>query len=839
MMRPVGRVGQIFASRKGEDLKAQHMYNFHLDRVSTTEVAGWIADANDFERRLTVHFFIDGIAVGVARADMVRADVEQAGRGPRQCGFAWQVPSAVARVASGGGKSIEVVVLEGSARASLSRVTLQSDLSVTGAVRNGIRAPLENAVIAASLAALENGSAPVERHDPGRFPKHDRLFTPPADSDSDLVMSPYLTFTHRRLRREVHNPLDGSNAAAADFLRWYLEGYGFQRWPYRAPLGAGEIAFLNAPIQMVGMPYRISRASMSYALGEATRALFPLQTLEDYSRFVAWWATVRAPELHLEDCLVPDYYVEALRRMNVHWMGQSFAPSSFMEERFNTEPRFHCLSLGNEADRIIYLLWYLLEAIDQPGLIRFVPPKSLSALFARNEGAATGATTLFDVVVQSVHDSGAGLGELFTAESYSDLLWRRGFDLTRRRFIFTDVHGNRFEGARHGPLNTASAQRVPLQVIGPFEKSSGLGQASRLSAETIRRAGYRTNNVNFGMDNPAPVNMGGLAVALGEQRAARVNLLHLNGETIPLALAYMPDAFNGAYNIGYFFWELSTPAPSQFLSLELLDEIWVATDYGVSIYEPHVDIPVHNVGLAVDPIAVPDRASSRAFLSERLSLGRETFVFFAAFDSFSFLERKNPHGLVDAFRAAFDEDDDVRLVLKTHNRDFVTDAHQTMRWERIVEIAARDRRIAIINETLQFADLMRLKKGADAYVSLHRSEGWGMGMVEAMQLGVPVVATGYSGNVDFTTPETAFLVDYTLVEPGMNEYIFVDRGQVWAAPSLESAVAQLRAVRENVAERERKVVAARELIARKYSFEAQAAKYKARLDAIFARLGPV
>jgi glycosyltransferase involved in cell wall biosynthesis len=811
------------------------MYNFHLDRISSTEVAGWIADANDFDRRLAVHFFIDGVAVGTARADIIRADVEKAGRGPRQCGFSWSVPAAVARLAIDGGKTVEVVVLDGGAKAILTRFTLHNDPSLTGSVRTGIRLPLDQAIIAASIAALEEGGTPIDRHDPARYELHDHLFAPAAATEADFVLSPYVMYTHERLRRDVHNPLDGSVASSADFLRWYLEGYGLQRRPYRVPLGASEIAFLNAPLQMVGMPYRISRASMSYALSETDHALLPIRDREEYVGFVSWWATEKAPSLHLEDCLVPDYYVEALRRMNVHWMGQLFAPSCFMEERFKSDPRFHGLNLGIEADRIIYLVWYLLEAVDRPGLIRFVPPKSLSALFAREPGQEM---TLFDRVVQSVHESGAGIGELFSADSFNDLLWRRGFDLGRRRFIFTDAAGNRFESARFRPLNLPGAPQVPLQVIGPFEKSSGLGQAARLSAETIRRAGYGSNNVNFGMDNPAPVNMGGLPVTFGKPKPARVNLIHLNGETIPLALAYMPDVFNGAYNIGYFFWELSTPAPSQRLALDLLDEIWVATDYGVSIYQPHVSIPVHNVGMAVDPIEVPDWASSRAFLAERLPLGPNTFVFFAAFDSFSFLERKNPHGLVDAFRAAFGEDEDVRLVLKTHNRDFVMDAHQTMRWERIVEIAARDRRIVIINETLQFSDLMRLKKGADAYVSLHRSEGWGMGMVEAMQLGVPVVATGYSGNVDFTTPETAFLVDYTLIEPGPNEYLFVDRGQVWAAPLMESAVAQLRAVRSDAAGRQRKVAAARDLIDREYSFEAQAVKYKARLDAIFAKLGP-
>lgn len=342
--------------------------------------------------------------------------------------------------------------------------------------------------------------------------------------------------------------------------------------------------------------------------------------------------------------------------------------------------------------------------------------------------------------------------------------------------------------------------------------------------------------MDFGLDNPAPIGMTASRVTYNTPQPARVNLIHLNGETVPIALAYMEDVFNGAYNIGYFFWELSTPSAAQQLALGLLDEIWVATDYGVSIYEPAVNIPVRNVGMAVEPIDAPDKTAARAFVRERLPIGEDTFVYLAAFDSFSFLERKNPHGMVEAFRAAFADDEDVALVLKTHNRDFVLDTHQSMRWERILEIANSDPRIIIMNETLRYPDLIQLKAGADCFVSLHRSEGWGFGLIEAMSVGTPVVATGYSGTLDFAREESAFLVDYDLVEPGANEYIFVDRGQVWAAPKLDSAVRALRAVRTDHAARAAKVMRAERIVAEEYSVDAQARKYKARLDEIFKSL---
>lgn len=815
-------------------MRTDRRFDFHIDLATADEIAGWAVNLERFDAPLTLEFALGDVTIGVARAERARPDVEKLGRGPRHCGFRWSLPKLVAELGVEGEVPVEIRALgPDDARTLLTTVVIDFTKGLQPQQREALQSPLVAALNAITRAAIEHGTDLDERREAGRFPLHERLFLAPAETGSGTArLSPYLEFTQKRLRKEGDFPLDGGVTARNNFVRWYLEVYGVNRRPMRVPLGAPEIAYLNEPVPLTGVPYKLSRISLSYALTSAEGAqLVPVTDLSRYENFVAWWATRHAPGLNIEDCLVPDYYIEVLRRVPQQYMGKPFGLSVHMLRRFNADSRFHVLDMGDGEHRKLFHVWLLLEAMNSPGEIRFLPPSNISALLEGPRGE-----TEFDRVVQSVHESGKGLRDMFDAERYSQYLLRKGFDVRRRRFIFTDQAGNRFEAARWAPARARQAERVDLQVIGPFEKASGLGQATRLSGATIRRTGLPARFVNFGLDNPAPTGMSSASGAADQPVPARVNLLHLNGESVPIALAYMPDVFDGAYNIGYFFWELSKPAKTQRLALDLLDEIWVSTEYGVSIYQPEVDIPVRNVGMAVEPVPDPGREAGRAYVTRRLPAGPDTFVFLASFDSFSFLERKNPHGLVNAFRDAFGPADDVLLVLKTHNRDFVIDKHQAMRWERILEIAASDHRIVILNETLPYSELITLKRGADCYVSLHRSEGWGFGLIESMALGVPVLATGYSGNMDFTRPDHSWLVDYDLVAPRPNEYIFVDEGQVWAEPRHESAVAQLRAVRQQHAERERRAERARAFVEKNFSLDAQAAKYRARLDEIMATL---
>jgi glycosyltransferase involved in cell wall biosynthesis len=144
----------------------------------------------------------------------------------------------------------------------------------------------------------------------------------------------------------------------------------------------------------------------------------------------------------------------------------------------------------------------------------------------------------------------------------------------------------------------------------------------------------------------------------------------------------------------------------------------------------------------------------------------------------------------------------------------------------------------VVNETLSYDDLLKLKSGCDCYVSLHKSEGWGFGMIEAMNLGVPVICTAYSGNMEFCTPETAWLVDYTLIPLAPDDYIFVREGQTWAEPDVADAARQMRAVKADAEGRRAKARAALAFVQQKFSAEAIAKRYQARLAEILTTLAP-
>jgi glycosyltransferase involved in cell wall biosynthesis len=420
--------------------------------------------------------------------------------------------------------------------------------------------------------------------------------------------------------------------------------------------------------------------------------------------------------------------------------------------------------------------------------------------------------------------------------SCEQILQACGFDLAASRSLSNSPNRHRLKtAALPRPLPAADPHHV--QIIGPMESTSGLGQAARLSSNSLSKTGFSQSSYSFTLDNPAPIGFAN-AVLVSNLVYPAVNLIHLNAESIPLALAYMPDVFSGAYNIGYFFWELDSPAKCHSLALELLDEIWVSSQYGVDIYAPHTSKPVINVGMSFEKVPVVDRGAAREFLERRVGVKPGEFVFLTAFDSYSFIQRKNPQAVVRAFKVAFNQGEPVRLILKTHNKDFVCDPVQIRIWQALNEEIQSDHRIILMNETLQYDDLIKLKAGSDAYVSLHRSEGWGFGMVEAMNLGVPAIATNYSGNLEFCNEQTSYLVDYDLKALDHDDYIFVIPGQRWAEPRLQSAVTQMRLVFNDPALREQRSAAGKAYVQTHFSPEAVAKRYKERLSTIMAAQPP-
>jgi glycosyltransferase involved in cell wall biosynthesis len=808
----------------------------YVDHLCDGQLQGWVIAPKNRTIPVMAQCVVNGLPLIVQRAEFPRPDVAAAGFGVEHCGFSFDLLPALNALKPGEPLTLEVYAgHETLTKLGEWKSDWRAAFGVYGDVSRESAAKLSvlclRIIAEASkpdpdldplFADSESGCAPST---PPADPICERLFAPTtipttlramAGGRSELP-SGYLDYLRYRDRRDRTIQLGVSSDARDDLSRWLFSSYVPLRSWRRAPLSARDIDFLNEPITD-----RLVTRAMSYRLPEALKREAE-DTPERRLELGYWWAVEQAPALHVEDCLVPAWCGEALRRIQYDWRPQPFHPNFFMTRHLASTGDLKFLDLYRLGDRVLFYIYMLVQAMRRPDLLLYLPREPLRRLLETRVTDADGVSRgLDDLIFRLLNISPC----VFTLERLRRAARRRMFDIDEMRFLTRSPGGHRCLGA--GLPRPAKENKTDVQIIGPLRKASGLGQASRLSAGMIARGGFSYSAFDFGLDNPAPEGFSS-KVALGGLKHARVNVIHLNAESIPLVYAYMPDVFRSSYNIGYFYWELDTPANCHYLALDLLDEIWVSSEYCRTTYAKATDKPVVNVGMCAEHLGGISRAEGRAYVSKRLGATPDDFVFLSAFDSFSFIQRKNPVNVLRAFRAAFPDDPRVRLVLKTHNRHYVGDPQQLRMWRGIEEEIEGDPRIAIIDETLSYEDLRKLKAGSDCFVSLHRSEGWGFGMIEAMASGIPVVATAYSGNMDFCTPETCWLVDYDLAYLYPEDYIFVVPGQRWADPRLDSAVAQLRAVAYDAEDRQRRVDAATRFVQAKFSEEAISARYAARL----------
>jgi len=264
----------------------------------------------------------------------------------------------------------------------------------------------------------------------------------------------------------------------------------------------------------------------------------------------------------------------------------------------------------------------------------------------------------------------------------------------------------------------------------------------------------------------------------------------------------------------------------------MADEIWAASSFLDTLYRA-TGTPTHFIGMSRSPTPMAgSRALGRAFLAAR-GFKPDDFVFLAVADALSWAQRKNTLGIVEAFTGAFPHDPTVRLVIKTHNTARVGATLQTAFWLRVAEACARDPRITILDETLDSPSRDLLLRGCDALVSLHRAEGLGLDVIEALGAGIPVIATAYSGTTDACAPTNSWLVDYDLVPVPPTDYAFVESGQVWAEPRRDAAQLQMRRLREDKVEREARARIGIADIGRRFACEAIARRVDARLASLF------
>jgi glycosyltransferase involved in cell wall biosynthesis len=232
------------------------------------------------------------------------------------------------------------------------------------------------------------------------------------------------------------------------------------------------------------------------------------------------------------------------------------------------------------------------------------------------------------------------------------------------------------------------------------------------------------------------------------------------------------------------FWELGRYPEAWLTGLRAMDEIWAPSRFIADALQSRLGEKVVYMPVALEFALPPPMPRAR------FKLPHDRFLFFFSFDFLSFVERKNPRATIAAFRMAFPNRGSAGLVLKCINSALAPDRFASFRKE-----VGDDPDIFLIDETLTRTDTLALIGSIDAVVSLHRSEGLGLLIGEAMLLGKPVIATDYSATRDLLTSSTGYPVTFRLIPVGKGQYPFAE-GQTWADPNIEHAAALMRNLRD-------------------------------------------
>jgi len=323
--------------------------------------------------------------------------------------------------------------------------------------------------------------------------------------------------------------------------------------------------------------------------------------------------------------------------------------------------------------------------------------------------------------------------------------------------------------------------RAGVNVVGYLDKQLGLGDAGREVVGALTDDVVPVAPLAFGASPSPSVDP---PFSSGSTIEYRDTLAVVTADQMPTLQDWHPEIFTASDRlIGYCFWELSRLSAAGLAGLHLVDEVWAPTRFVASVFEQVGLVPVHHVPF---PVPEPHPSPRERETFEPLVSARERTVFGVTFDYWSVHERKNPIGAVDAFTRAFATDEGPLLVVKTLNA-----ASHPVEHARLLDRVGERPDIVVWDEHLSTADQFAFLAGLDVLVSLHRGEGLGKHLAEAMWLGVPCIATGYSGNLDFMSADCARLVGHEMIDVEGGGSIY-PAGTQWADPDLDHAAAAMR-----------------------------------------------
>lgn len=344
-------------------------------------------------------------------------------------------------------------------------------------------------------------------------------------------------------------------------------------------------------------------------------------------------------------------------------------------------------------------------------------------------------------------------------------------------------------------INKVNTPLFGINVVGYVRGEFGLGESSRAQIRSIKAGDVPHTICNIDSSSHGN-NDNTFASEFTNENPYAINLLNFNAEAMPEFLDNIGEEYlKGKYNIGYWAWELPTFPPEWEWLFQYYDEIWVPSGYcseALSVVSP---VPIVKIMHSINLPAAKLTREETVFpdgLGGEMSYPKDKFIFLFMFDFHSTLARKNPLGVIEAFKRAFrSTNQDVTLMIK-----FSNSKHYPAELELVKEAASSHPSIQFIDARLPKDVVNALFYNCDCYVSLHRAEGFGLTMAEAMYYGKPVIATGYSSNVEFMNTGNSFLVQYDLIKV-LKDSGSYKKGNIWADANVEHAAALMHYVFHN------------------------------------------
>ena len=319
-----------------------------------------------------------------------------------------------------------------------------------------------------------------------------------------------------------------------------------------------------------------------------------------------------------------------------------------------------------------------------------------------------------------------------------------------------------------------------INLIGPIQDQTGLGQSCRLLANALDAADIPHNIIEYHSSKHRAAIDHTFDDRISNEQKYGINIFHINAHEFTQAFQHFgKEYWDYHYNIGFWLWELEEFPEEWVGCIDILDEIWTPAEFVSNAIRKVTDKPVKTVPYIIE--APTDPKYDRKYFG----LPEDKFLYLMMYASDSMMERKNPVGALQAFKKAFDKNDDsVGLVIKLNGKN-----QEDI--DYISSFLDGYKNIYFMTDCLTKVEVNSLVKDVDVFVSLHRAEGFGLVMAEAMKNGVPCIATDWSANTEFMNNEVSCMVPYKEIstDRAIGPY---RKGISWAEPDVRVAADYMR-----------------------------------------------